>query len=58
MPKVQLFAYEIDTHNQDRINAILRRSGAEPDEMSEERYFHLQANLQRDLIKAEVLPLV
>lgn len=58
MPKVQLFAYEIDTHNQDRINAILRRSGAEPDEMSEERYYHLQANLQRDLIKAEVMPLV
>lgn len=56
--KVQLFAYEVDTHNPNRINAILRRTGAEPDEMSEERYFHLQANLQRDLIKAGVLPLV
>jgi len=58
VPKVQLFAYEIDTHNQDRINAILRRDGADPDEMSEEHYYHLQANLQRDLIKAEVMPRV
>lgn len=58
MPKVQLFAYEIDTHNQDRINAILRRDGADPGEMPEERYYHLQANLQRDLVKAHVMPQV
>ena len=58
MPKVQLFAYEIDTHNQDRINAILQARGIDPDGMTPEHYLHQQANLQRDLITAHVMPLV
>lgn len=58
MPKVQLFAFEIDTHNQDRINGILQGRGVDPLEMTQEQYFHQQASLQRDLIVAQVLPLV
>lgn len=56
MPHVQLFAYEIDTHNQDVINAALRARGADPDEMTQEQYFTLQANLQRDFIVSQVVP--
>jgi len=56
MPQVQLFAYEIDTHNQNVINAALCALGADPDEMTQEQYFTLQANLQRDLIVSQVVP--
>jgi hypothetical protein len=56
MPSVQLFAYEIATNNEKTINAILRAKGVDPDEMTEEQYFHQQANLQRDLILKHVVP--
>lgn len=58
MTKVQLFAHEIDTHDQAKINALLKGAGADPREMTEEQYLHLQANLQRDLIRDHVAPAV
>ena len=44
---VQLFAYEIDTHDSSKINTILSGKGVKPSEMTQEQYFHQQANLQR-----------
>jgi hypothetical protein len=48
--KVQLIAYEIDTHDTAKLNSILKNKGIEYDEVSEENYFVLQANLLRDQI--------
>jgi hypothetical protein len=52
---VQLFAYEIDTHDSSKINTILSGKGVKPSEMTQEQYFHQQANLQRDLISEHVM---
>lgn len=52
-PAVQLFAYEIDTHNSDKMNEIM---GGEVNDLSQEQYLHLQANLQARLIQRHVLP--
>ncbi len=58
MAKVQLFSYDIDTHDQAKINQILSAKGADPNEMTQEQYFQLQINLQRDLIKQSVVPAI
>lgn len=58
MPQVQLFAFEIATHSEEKINAILRQNGVDPDEMTPLQYFHQQANLQRDLIVRHVVPAI
>lgn len=58
MPAVQLFAYDIDTHDPSAINAALRARGADPSEMNQGDYFRLQANLQRDLIASHVAPAI
>lgn len=55
---VQLFAYEVDTHNSDKMNEIMGRQGADPNEMSQEQYIHLQANLQVRLIQRYALPII
>lgn len=54
--KVQVYAYEIDTHDTSRTNAFLARRGIDPSEMPQEHYLHQQANLQVALIKQHVLP--
>lgn len=58
MPSVQLFAYEIATDTEQKINSILRQKGIDPDEMTQLQYFHQQANLQRDLIARHVAPAI
>lgn len=58
MTSVQLFAYEIDTHDQTIINALLQNRGFNPAEMSEKECLTMQANLQRDLIANHVVPLI
>ncbi|HEX4418775.1 MAG TPA: hypothetical protein VH165_12780 [Kofleriaceae bacterium] len=55
MPKIQFVAYEIDTHNTAKLNAILSAKGADPSEMTEQEYFTLQANELRDRLR-EVTP--
>jgi hypothetical protein len=54
MPKIQFVAYEIDTHDTTKLNAILSAKGGVPNEMSEEEYFTLQANELRDRLAAAV----
>ena len=50
MANVQLYAYEIDTHNQDEINKILSQRGVVPLTMKGLEYFKIQVMLQRDQI--------
>ncbi|MFD1344779.1 hypothetical protein, partial [Litorisediminicola beolgyonensis] len=56
MPSVQLFSFDIDTSDQTAINTILAGHGVDPADLSEEESLTLQANLQRDMIKAHVAP--
>lgn len=58
MARLQLFAFEIATDSERKINGILRAKGVDPDEMTQLQYFHQQANLQRDLILRHVVPQV
>ncbi|MEG4940720.1 hypothetical protein [Microcoleus sp. F4-D5] len=53
--KIQLIAYEIDTHDPTKLNDILQAKGIQYDEMSEEDYFTCQANELKNKIQGQVV---
>ncbi|OFE17083.1 hypothetical protein BA895_18100 [Humibacillus sp. DSM 29435] len=54
MSTIQLFAYDIATHDGTKVNAALSAQGAKPAELPAPDLFRHQAQLQLDLIKTEV----
>jgi len=55
--KIQMIAYEVDTHNTTKLAAILAAKGIRAEEMEEAQYFDQQVNVLRDLIRSHVQPL-
>lgn len=54
MPSIQLFAFEVDTHDGAALDAMLRAQGIDRDTMTEEAFFRTLADLQGTLIARHV----
>lgn len=56
MSRIQMFAYDIDTHDTAKINSLLTGQGLNPATMPALDLLKAQAKLQTDLITAQVVP--
>ena len=56
MSRIQLFAYDIDTHDTATVSSLLTRQGLSPATLPALDLFKAQAKLQADLISSHVVP--